>query len=622
MNADSIQLRVKKSFKSAAFRFVMGLLICFLAGWGVHRMLLVRHLNELRASTAQRLEFYRLSLEATLDRNESLPHLIALDERLATLLVQKGDSARQVADDFLNMVKERADIAAAYLMDDTGLTIASSNAGQPSSFVGEYFFERPYFKDAMKGERGRFYGIGRKTKVPGYFLAAPISKNQEMIGVVTVKVSLDSFESAWLKGGDIVLLADSSGVIFLTSNREWKYKTLRPLSKDEQDELDKSKQYGKEKLEHLGIELLQPSKDNKRDFVTAPFAAVTPPNQKEQQFLVQSNKVGHLGWKMIILTGTKQEREGALAGGIAAGFATAFLLSVVTYFRLNAKRFRERRQAEAALRQAHLELEQRITERTCDLVATNLSLEKKVETLKTTENILRETSDNAVQAGKLTVLGQMSAGISHEINQPLTALSTFADNAVNFLDRGRLDNVRENLGLIRQMADRMGHIVSEIKNFSRKTPAERRKTCLADVLNQTLMLVEMDRRRVDATIEVLPYPDDLMILAGPIRLGQVLVNLLRNALDAVAGLPERRVTVTVHRNGTEVAVTILDSGPGIAPEVLPRLFEPFFTTKPAGQGLGLGLPISRVIITELGGRLDVRSPEGCGAEFTITMEEA
>jgi two-component system C4-dicarboxylate transport sensor histidine kinase DctB len=311
-----------------------------------------------------------------------------------------------------------------------------------------------------------------------------------------------------------------------------------------------------------------------------------------------------------------------MAGGIAASFATAFLLSVLTYFRLNAKRYRERRQAEAALRLAHQELEQRISERTCDLVATNLSLEKKVETLKTTENILRETSDNAVQAGKLAVLGQMSAGISHEINQPLTALSTFADNAVNFLDRERLDNVRENLGLIRQMADRMGHIVNEIKNFSRKTPAERRKTCLADVLNQSLMLVETDRRRVDATIEVLPYPDDLMILAGPIRLGQVLVNLLRNALDAVAGLPGRRIIVTVHRNETEVAVTIQDSGPGIAPEVLPRLFEPFFTTKPAGQGLGLGLPISRVIITELGGRLDVRSPEGCGAEFTVALEEA
>jgi two-component system C4-dicarboxylate transport sensor histidine kinase DctB len=399
-------------------------------------------------------------------------------------------------------------------------------------------------------------------------------------------------------------------------------KTLRPLSDDEQKELLESKQYGEKTLEVLGIELLQPSKDKIRDLVTADFATVKLPNQKSQQFLVQSKEMEKLGWKMLFLTGTQQERKGALAGGVAAGFATAFLLSVVTYFRLNAQRYQERRQAKAALRQAHQELEKRITERTCDLISTNQSLEKKVEDLKNTEDILRETRDNAVQAGKLAVLGQMSAGISHEINQPLTALNTFADNAVSFLERGSLESVRENLGMIRQMADRMGHIVNEIKNFSRKTPAERRKTCLADVLNQALMLVETDRRRVDATIEVLPYPDDLSILAGPIRLGQVLVNLLRNALDAVDGLAERRVTVTVHGNGTEVAVAIRDSGAGIAPEVLPRLFEPFFTTKPAGQGLGLGLPISRVIITELGGRLEARNHESGGAEFTVILEAA
>jgi two-component system C4-dicarboxylate transport sensor histidine kinase DctB len=499
-------------------------------------------------------------------------------------------------------------------MDDTGLTIASSNAGLPESFVGKNYSFRPYFQEAMQGKLGRFYGIGATTGVPGYFLAAPIRKDGTIVGAVAVKVSLDPFESALKKGGDVVLLVDSSGVIFLSSIGEWKYRTLSQLNEEPQRQLHASRQHDIHNLLPLKTAL-----DLGKD---PPIVAVTLPNQKAQQYLVQSNKVGNLGWKMLILTSIKPERESAMAGAIAAGFATAFLLSVITYFRLNANRYRERRQAEAALRQAHLELEQRITERTCDLVVTNQSLEKKVEDLKTAEDILRETSDNAVQAGKLAVLGQMSAGISHEINQPLTALSTFADNAVNFLDRGRLDNVRENLGLIRQMADRMGHIVSEIKNFSRKTPAERRKTCLADVLNQTLVLVETDRRRVDATIEILPYPDDLMILAGPIRLGQVLVNLLRNALDAVAGLPERRVTVTVHRNGTEVAVTIRDSGPGIAPEVLPRLFEPFFTTKPAGQGLGLGLPISRVIITELGGRLDVRSPEGCGAEFTVTMEEA
>jgi two-component system C4-dicarboxylate transport sensor histidine kinase DctB len=431
---------------------------------------------------------------------------------------------------------------------------------------------------------------------------------------VAVKVSLDPFESALLKGVDIVLLVDSSGVIFLSSISEWKYRTLSQLNEETHRQLCASRQYHNQRLLPLRS---VPNLDK-----DAALATITLPNQKAQQFLVQQNKVGHLGWKMFLLADTKQERKGALAGGIAASFATAFLLLVVTYFKLNAIRFQERRQAEAALRQAHQELEQRIAERTEDLVATNMSLEKKVETLKTTEDILRETRDNAVQAGKLAVLGQMSAGISHEINQPLTALHTFTDNAVSFLDRGRIESVRKNLGLIREMADRMGHIVSEIKTFSRKTPAERSKICLADALNQALVLLETERRRVDASVEVLPYPNDLLIWAGPVRLGQVLVNLLRNALDAVADLPERRITVTVHKNGPQIAISILDSGPGIATETLPRLFEPFFTTKPVGEGLGLGLAISRVIITELGGRLDVRSPEGLGAEFTITLEAA
>lgn len=608
---DSVRLTVKQSLTTTIGRFVLGLLICLLVAWSVYRVLVKRNINELRTSTAHRLEFYRMSLEATLARNESLPNLLALDERLASFLVRRGERERTAADDFLREVKNRADISAAYLMDSSGLTIASSNAGQPDSFVGNNYSFRPYFKDAMSGNNGRFYGFGSTTGVPGYFLTAPVRHQGKILGAIAVKVSLDSFETAWLKGGDIVLLSDSWGIFFLASNRDWKFKTRSQLSEETQLELIKTRKYpAPENLKPLGVDL------------TASLVPVTLPGKKGQYYLVQSHKVGPLDWQMYLLIGTKQVQKVALTGGVAAGFAMAFLMAVITHFKVTAQRYHERRLAKAELRQAYQELEQRINERTSDLLSTNQSLEKKVNELKTTEDILRETSDNAVQAGKLAVLGQMSAGISHEINQPLTALNTFTDNAISFLERGRMENVRENLGLIRQMADRMGHIVSEVKNFSRKTPAERRNVCLADVLNQTLMLVETERRRVDATIEVLPYPEDLQVLSGPIRLGQVLVNLLRNALDAVVGLPERRITVTIDRNGTEVAVTIRDSGPGIPPEILPRLFEPFFTTKPPGQGLGLGLPISRVIITELGGSLDARNHESGGAEFTVTMEAA
>lgn len=589
--------------------------VCFLVGWAVHGRVLSRRLESLGKLSRQHLEFYRLSLESVLSRNESLPRLVAMEGKLHALLLKPdGEDRRRAADSYLGAIQGITDIAAAYLMDADGLTLAASNSGRPGSFVGNNYSYRPYFRDAIRGDLGRFYGIGATTGVPGYFLAAAIEERGQRLGVAAVKVSLDSFESALLKSGDIVLLVDASGVIFLTSVSEWKYRTVTQLNQEALLHLRTSRQYNNRSL--LPLETSLHLQEN------TSMARVALPHDEAREFLVQSGKAGHLGWTMVLLASTRQEQQSALLAGIAAGFATAFLLTIATYFQLNAKRYKERRQAEAALKQAHQELEHRIAERTADLVATNVSLEEKVEDLKTTENILRETRDNAVQAGKLAVLGQMSAGISHEINQPLTALHTFTDNAVKLLERGRLQDLRENLGLIGQMADRMGRIVAEIKTFARKSPAERQKMSIADAINQAFMLIEPRRRQIDADIDLQPFPQELLVWADPLRFEQVLVNLLRNGLDAVADLPERRITVTVFREEPEVHIVIRDSGPGIADEALPRLFEPFFTTKSAGQGLGLGLAISRMIITELGGRLDVRNRDGDGAEFTIVLEEA
>lgn len=598
-----------------AWKAGSALFVCLLVGWVTQQVLLSRNLGSLHMLTGQHMEFYRLSLESLLTRNESLPRLVAHEEKLSKLLLHPGDiSLQKSANSYLRDIQGISDIAAAYLMDSDGLTLAASNFGQPTSYVGKNYAFRPYFRDAMQGKLGRFFGIGMTTGLPGYFLAAPVKVKGKRLGVSAIKVSLDSFESALLKSGEIVLLADASGVIFLTSVEKWRYRTLSQLGKDAFEKLRTTRAYSNLSLVPLETSLkLQEG---------ISMAKVVLPHDKASDYLVQTRKVGDLGWTMVLLANTKQERQSALLGGVAAGFATAFLFFIVTHFQLNAKRYKERRQAEAALRQAHLELEQRIAERTADLVATNLSLEEKIEALKTTENILRETRDNAVQAGKLAVLGQMSAGISHEINQPLTALHTLTDNAVSLLERGRLQEVRENLGFIRQMADRMGRIVSEIKTFARKSPAELQKMRIADAINQAVMLVEPRRRQIDALIEVPPFPQELQVRADSVRLEQVLVNLLRNALDAVADMPVRRVTVVILDKEPGVLIVIRDSGPGIAEEMLPRLFEPFFTTKSAGQGLGLGLAISRMIITELGGRLDVRNQDGGGAEFTIALEEA
>ncbi len=591
------------------------LIVCLIVGWVTRQALLSSGLKSLQKLSGQHMEFYRLSLESLLTRNESLPRLVAQEEKLGKLLLHPDDiSLQQGANRYLRDVQGISDIAAAYLMNADGLTVAASNFGQPMSFVGKNYGYRPYFRDAMHGRLGRFFGIGMTTGQPGYFLAAPVEVHGKKVGVSAIKVSLDSFDAALLKSGEIVLVTDSSGVIFLTSVKEWRYRTLTQLGKDATEQLRTTRKYNNLNLVPLETSL------KLQDGIS--LTKIVLPHDQAHDYLVRSETVGHLGWNMVLLTNTQQERQNALLAGGAAMLATALLFFLVTYFQLNARRYRERRQSEALLRQAHQELEERITARTAELVNTNMSLEEKVATLKTTEGILRETRDNAVQAGKLTVLGQMAAGITHEINQPLTALHTFTDNAVSLLDRGRLDDVRENLGLIRQMADRMGRIVTEIKTFARKSPAELQIVRVADAINQAVMLVEQRRRQLNAQITIEPFSEDTQVLADSIRFEQVLVNLLRNGLDAVSDTPEKCVTVSVAHHAPEVHIVVRDTGPGISGSVLSRLFEPFFTTKSAGKGLGLGLAISRMIVADFGGRLSAGNQQSGGAEFTIVLEEA
>lgn len=614
--ADLFQRHSGRAWAGVGLRLLAALVVCVLAGWAVRNIHLARQLDQSAQQSRHRIEFYRMSLDSLLTRNASLPRIIALEDRLKDLLRDPSGRKRlDAANSYLLDVKNMADLNAVFLMDQAGLTLAASNFQFPGSYVGHNYRYRPYFQAAMEGRLGTFYGVGVTTGEPGYFLAAPIEgEGQGAIGAVIVKISLEDFEAALARSGDPVLLIDANGVVILASLPELKYHYLMPLGSHALQQIELSRQYGAQNLHPLGMNLrLQDGPQR----VRAALAGMPV-----EDYLAQSVEAGRLGWSIVLLSQTRQERQSALLAGVAAGLAVAFLLSLAIFFRLNAKRYNERRQAEAALRQAHASLEKRIAERTADLTATNASLEEKVAALKTTETILHETRDAAVQAGKLAVLGQMAAGISHEVNQPLTALHTFTDNAVDLLERGNLDEVRENLGLIRQMAARVGYIVGEIKSFTRRPSPERRAVDVAGVLYQALMLVEVRRRQTDAPIDTRGVSGDLRVLADPQRLEQVLVNLLLNALDAVSESTARQITVLAEQSERQVRITVRDSGPGIPESVLPHLFEPFFTTKSAGQGLGLGLAISRMIATELGGRLDARNREDGGAEFTVTLEGA
>jgi two-component system C4-dicarboxylate transport sensor histidine kinase DctB len=265
-------------------------------------------------------------------------------------------------------------------------------------------------------------------------------------------------------------------------------------------------------------------------------------------------------------------------------------------------------------------LERRVAERTADLDRAIDRLQSEVEERRATEAALRRTQAELVQAGKLAALGQMSAALSHEFNQPLAAVKSYAENAATFLDRGRADEARQNITLISTMADRMAAISKHLRNFARRPMEAVGPVRLAEVLDDALAL--MAARLAGTEVEVPDPGPDLWVTGGHVRLQQVLVNLLSNALDAMERQPDKRIRIGIETAGQEVRLSVRDSGSGLDPEVIPQIFDPFFSTKGPGKGLGLGLSISYNIVRDFGGLLGAANhPEG-GAVFTLTLKRA
>jgi len=576
-------------------------LACLLVGLLAYRLLLGNYLGHERQMASQRLDAFALSLEATLERHESLPGLLALEPSLVALLRDPHNPQRiAAANAYLEAAQQGAAVAATYLLDADGLTLAASNWRQPHSFVGHNYAFRPYFSDAVAQGLGRFYGVGVTTGEPGYFLAAPVRDNGRVLGVVVLKVGLEAMEQAMAGAGDTLLLADAEGVVFLSSARQLRYRTLAPLPTAVGERLAATRQYGKQRLQPLADRPLQLDQAQPQRLALADDAA--------REVLPVSRPVGQFGWRVVQLGSLDEARGAAFSGALAVALAAAFALGVAAHLR-----HRQRRREE--LRRIHGELEQRIAERTADLTA-------KVAELQRTEAILHETRDAAVQAGKLAVLGQLSAGISHELNQPLAALQTFADNASALLARGRYDEVGENLQMIGELIGRTGRIVRQLKTFARKEAATPQPVAVAAAIEHALLLVEPRRRDSGAGIEVSQDEPGLCVVAEAGRLEQVLVNLMLNGLDAMHGQAAPRLEIVVARAGDCVRLSVRDHGPGIADEVRNHLFEPFYTTKPAGAGLGLGLAISLAIVESYGGTLRTDNAADGGAVFVLTLPAA
>jgi len=560
--------------------------------------------NDIRAAGDRQLQIIALDLESVLEKFETLPFALAFHPALSEALMRPNDH------DFLDRlnltlqsIQRQAKVSAIYLMDRGGNTLASSNWDEPLSFVGKNFGFRPYFREAAGGRPGRFYAIGSTTSEPGYFIAQPVYAPGVAhgaavpLGVIAVKISLAEFAQTWSSSEDPLALADHKGVVFLSNRAGWRYHSLHPLSEADQRYVAGTRQY-------VGQTIL-------------PIASL-PKAARAGFGEYVAKPVGRLGWQLMLFPSQARIARTATYAALAA--ALVLMVAALSFWALHQRRrhLAERLASRRALQRAAADLEQKIAQRTQELLTANQSLETKYAKLKETEHLLRSTQNELVQAGKLAMLGQMAAGVTHELNQPLAAIRAFADNAGTFLKRGQAAQAADNLAHISAASARMGAIIGQLKGFARKSHETVAAVDLAQSIHASTMLLESEFRRNEVRLHI-DARAMLQVFGDAVRTEQVLINLLRNALDAVEGAQSRDVWVELLHEGADAVIRIRDSGPGIPEQVAQHLFEPFFTTKPSGKGLGLGLAISSSIVHAMNGQLSARNHPGGGAEFVVRL---
>ena len=306
------------------------------------------------------------------------------------------------------------------------------------------------------------------------------------------------------------------------------------------------------------------------------------------------------GWRMISFTTYESVRErvnGVLALEIM-GFALMLALAFYALNRRSTLRATFFQNESAELRQLNDRLQREIAER------------KRVqEDLAVAEQTLEQSS-------KLAALGEMSAAVSHELNQPLAAMKTYLAGSRLLLSRNRGGEALASFGRIDDLIERMTAITRQLKSYARKGSQTLRPLNMIDALNSSLSMMEpqLRERRIHIKRVVPDYP--VNVIADRMRIEQVMVNLLRNALDATKAVREPRVDVILSTGGA-ATLTVRDNGPGV--EDLDQLFEPFYTTKRPGDGVGLGLAISSGIVNDLGGRLMARNGKDGGAVFELQL---
>ena len=530
-----------------------------------------RYTDSTRNRAELRLALYQGNLLAELRKSQIVPLLLSRDQALIEALASSDFAATS-----RRLISYEGDLGVAglTLMDADGRVVAATDRSR----LGASNRMEAAFFSAMRSNRTVFAASDPAGPFP-FTYSRRIERGRDVYGVIAVEVDLRQFEQRWAGIADAVFVADSAGRIVLSTEGRWRGRT-------EDDALAVAP----------APSVIRQAIRSAYDWTTLPVEAYFDGDT----VMRSDSRIPFQGWRITSFTAYTSVREkvnGVLALQITA---LAMILAGISWL--------ASRQAGARLRLFQRE--------SAELRSLNAALSREIAERERAEENLSAAEATLQQSSKLAALGEMSAAVSHELNQPLAAMKTYLAGAKLLLRRNRPDEALSSFQRIDDLIERMGAITRQLKSYARKGGEAFAPVDMRDALSGALSIMEPQLRSRDVAVSRQVPDAPVMIMADRLRLEQVIINLLRNALDAAKGRRESRIDLLIAA-GEDAVLTVRDNGTGI--EDLENLFEPFYTTKRPGDGVGLGLAISSGIVTDLGGRLSARNARGGGAVFEVRL---
>ncbi len=540
--------------------------------WISNIWLTERFTESTRSRAELRLAIYSGSVLSEIQRHQLVPLLLSRDPVLVRSLEANDYTSTS---QYLISYVEDIGAASILLLDRSGRVVAATDRQR----ISELRNEDPFFVEATRSSVSVFTSNEPETGRFDFTFSRRIENADGLLGVILVEIDLARLVERWRGTSEAVFLTNAQGDIILSTEARWR---------------------GRTEAEAMTLRAPRTAIQRAID-VTGDWAfADTNPNFFGAATIRLEARIPFRGWRIISYTAYTSVRE--RVNGVLALEIMGFALALAGAFYLLSRR--------ARLQSAVLARE------SAELRRLNVRLQREIAERQRVEKTLEEAELSLQQSQKLAALGEMSAAVSHELNQPLAAMKIYLAGARLLLQRKRTEEAASSFQRIDDLIERMGAITRQLKSYARKGGDALEPVDMRDALKGALSMMEPQLRTETVEITQSLPRKPAMVMADRLRLEQVIINLLRNALDAMRSDDRRELDLMIVE-GDEVVLTVRDNGPGI--DDLEALFEPFYTTKKPAEGVGLGLAISSGIVRDLGGRLTARNGEEAGAVFEVRL---